>query len=143
MIDAVLNYSATKVDSNILSLQPLELIMRFPLFFCLSSLLFGSAATVHALPLQSNHGKLQAVPVVKPVVVDGALDEWDTSAGMLVYCMRKLRDRHSVRENTQDSETAIASYQQFLHMPNESFTTAHGRLRRSSKESRSTNAAKA
>lgn len=71
--------------------------MRFPIVLCLPSLLFLSAATAHALPLQSNHGKLQAVPVVKPVVVDGALDEWDTSAEMLVYGMRKLRDRYSVR----------------------------------------------
>ncbi len=58
-----------------------------------------------ALPLQSNHGMLRAVPVAKPVVVDGRLDEWDTSGEMFVYNARSLRDRYSVRVHAMwDSE---------------------------------------
>lgn len=50
-----------------------------------------------ALPLQSNHGVLRAVPAPGPVTVDGNLDEWDLSGEMFVYNARSLRDRYSVR----------------------------------------------
>lgn len=47
--------------------------------------------------LQSNHGVLRAVPLRQPVVVDGKLDEWDVSAEIVSYGVRRLRDRYSVR----------------------------------------------
>lgn len=54
-------------------------------------------STVSALPPQSSTDILKAVPVARTVMVDGRLDEWDTSGGMLVYPARELRDRFSVR----------------------------------------------
>ena len=53
----------------------------------------------HALPPQSNHAILQAVPAPGHVTIDGRLgpEEWDRSAGMYVYSSRQLRDRYAVR----------------------------------------------
>ena len=56
-----------------------------------------ATSAAFAQPLQSNHGVLRAVPVANPVGVDGKLDEWDTSAEMFSYGVRKLRERYSVR----------------------------------------------
>lgn len=63
-----------------------------------ASLLLGIAVeTAYAQGLQSNHGVLRAVPVRQAVTVDGRLDEWDCSAEMFSYGVRRLRDRYSVR----------------------------------------------
>lgn len=47
--------------------------------------------------LQSNHGTLRAVPVAAEVSVDGKLEEWDVSAEMFSYGVRRLRERYSVK----------------------------------------------
>ncbi len=54
-------------------------------------------APAFAQPPQSNHGDLRVVPAPGPVVIDGKLDEWDTSGEMFVYGVRKIRERYSVR----------------------------------------------
>ncbi len=52
-----------------------------------------------ALPPQSDHAVLRAVPAPGVVVVDGVLEapEWDRSGEMFVYPVRDLRDRYAVR----------------------------------------------
>ncbi|HND56528.1 MAG TPA: hypothetical protein PLV92_29120, partial [Pirellulaceae bacterium] len=62
-----------------------------------ASLVCADAARAQDKGLQSNHGSLKAVPVRQAVVVDGKLDEWDVSAEMFSYGVRRLRDRYSVR----------------------------------------------
>ncbi len=57
--------------------------------------------------LQSNHGVLRAVPVPRPVEVDGKLDEWDTSAEMFAYGVRRSRDRYSVRVSAMWDDNAL------------------------------------
>ena len=58
--------------------------------------LIALASTLWALPPQSNHAVLKAVPAPKPVTIDGHLDEWDLSGEMYVYGVRNIRDRYSV-----------------------------------------------
>lgn len=60
-------------------------------------ILWMSPGVVWAQGLQSSHGTLRAVPVPQPVRIDGKLDEWDVSAEMFTYGVRRLRDRYSVR----------------------------------------------
>lgn len=50
-----------------------------------------------AVPLQSDHAVLRAVPAPGAVTIDGQLDDWDTSGAMLVYPVRNIRDRYAVQ----------------------------------------------
>ncbi len=55
-------------------------------------------APLHALPPQSDHGSITAVPVpTGGVKIDGTLEGWDTSGEILIYNARNLRDRYAVR----------------------------------------------
>ena len=65
-----------------------------------------TAETARAQGLQSNHGVLRAVPVRQAVTVAGRLDEWDCSAEIFSYGVRRLRDRYSVRV-VKGGESAI------------------------------------
>ena len=69
-------------------------------------LLFSPSVGV-AQGLQSNHGVLQAVPAKQPVTVDGKLIEWDSSAEMFSYGVRRLRERYSVRVSAMWDTDAV------------------------------------
>ncbi len=76
-------------------------------FWMMAVVAVVAATGARALPLQSNHGALRAVPVAKPVAVDGSLDEWDTSGEMFVYNARSLRDRYSIRVHAMWDKDAL------------------------------------
>lgn len=63
----------------------------------LSGMIALWAASAVALPPQSNHDLLEAVPAPAAVAINGKLDDWDRSGEMFVYNARMLRDRYSVR----------------------------------------------
>ena len=47
------------------------------------------------------------VPTPGPVVIDGKLDEWDTSGEMFVYGVSKIRERYSVRVHAMWNSEAL------------------------------------
>ncbi len=63
--------------------------------------------TLCALPPQSDHGSLRAVPAPGTVTIDGRLDEWDTSGEMFVYGVRNIRDRYSARVTAMWDKDAL------------------------------------
>ncbi|MFO0871944.1 MAG: sugar-binding protein [Pirellulales bacterium] len=82
--------------------------MRLPAVIVLLVLVLATVSRVApGQGLQSNHGVLRAVPVPRPVEVDGKLDEWDTSAEMFAYGVRRLRDRYSVRVSAMWDANAL------------------------------------
>ena len=52
-----------------------------------------------ALPMQSDHGVIKAVPCKKKIKVDGKLDpsEWDLTGMMYVYPVKKIRERYAAK----------------------------------------------
>jgi hypothetical protein len=62
-----------------------------------------------ALPPQSDHAAIQAVPAPGTVTIDGALDapEWDRSGAMFVYPVRDLRERYAVRVHAMWDANAL------------------------------------
>lgn len=59
----------------------------------------GITTAATALPPESNTAVLRAVPAPGEVVIDGVLGdtEWDKTAEMLSYPVRRIRDKYSVR----------------------------------------------
>lgn len=72
---------------------------------CIGIILLATSAL--ALPPQSNHGVLKVVPAPGAVVVDGKLEEWDTSGEMFVFGVRKIRERYSVRVHAMWDDRAF------------------------------------
>lgn len=65
------------------------------------------AGRASALPPQSDHARLQAVPAPGAVTIHGALEDWDRSAEMLVYAARALRERYAAQVHAMWDSQAL------------------------------------
>lgn len=68
-----------------------------------------AAPPVQALPPESSHAELRAVPAPGGVAVDGVVEEpeWDLSGVMHVYAARQIRERYSVRVHAMWDREAL------------------------------------